>query len=38
MFDEYPHKGIAFLLSFVRAMQYIPSATFEICYGTPKDL
>jgi hypothetical protein len=35
VFIEYPHEGIAFLLGFVKAMQY-PSRTFEICYGTQR--
>jgi hypothetical protein len=32
VFIEYLHKGIAFLLSFVRAMQY-PTKILKICYG-----
>jgi len=35
VFVEYLHEGIAFLLGFVRVMQY-PSKTFEICYGAQR--
>jgi len=32
VFIKYFHEGIAFLLSFVRAMHY-PTRTLKICYG-----
>ncbi len=32
IFTNYSHKGITFLLGFVRAMQY-PSMILQICYG-----
>jgi hypothetical protein len=35
MFTKYPHESIAFLLGFVKAMQY-PYKTFEICYGAQR--